>query len=1220
MNARRLILGPLVVLCALTALSVVAVAPALAARGHVFEKAFGRAGSGNGEFSEPQGVAVNESTGDVYVVDRGNSRVEWFSSTGVYEGQFDGSGTFEVKGTVESGTAAGFGGKPGEVETGQFSPPGGIAVDNDPSSPSFGDVYVVDVGHSVIDKFSVTGHYEGQLTGTCASAGMCPGSVISFSQISGVAVDSNGVVWVEQGPLFPVSETIDGFSDAVTNEFASSRASGARLGFPQPEFAVDSEGNFYVNESFGFVKLNSSGEELSGYALENIIDTEPLTGVAVELATNDLYVDNVTNVARFTSEGDLLERFGAGQLKEGTGVGVNSAAEAVYVADAATNTVEIYEPAPPASPTIESESISDVAADSATFDAGINPRGPSTEYRFEYGQCVSSAVSSCASSPYEASVPVPDGQIGSGFSIAEVTAHVQHLKAHTTYHVRVVAQNELGEESAEANVTTQTEPAGGQLVLPDDRQWEMVTPPQKEGADFDPIGETGVIQASADGDAIADLAATPTEANPAGNALTVNVLSTRDASGWSSQTIALPHTEATGLAVGNGYEHRFFSEDLSLGVVQPFGGFLALSPEASESTAYLHTDYLDGEVSDHCESSYQSASSCYKPLVDAANVPTGTRFGEIEDGKCRIFRCGPQFVGASPDAKHVVLSSAAQLTETSTEGKDALYEWNAGSLALVSILPKGEVNEAGGSMAEEATLGQGERTARSAISNDGSRIIWEGRTSSTGTFHLYLRDMVRGETVRLDLPESGSGTGSSAPVYMIASTDGSRIFFTDKAGLTAESSSGGSDLYEYDLNAPAGNRLRDLSVDTHAGEAAEVTNVIGASEEGSYVYFTAAGALVQGAVPGECGGGQPSSGDKSVCNLYVSHDGMTTLVAALSQEDFPDWMGNGIDLGHLTARVSPDGEWLTFMSQRSLTGYDTSDAVSGRPDEEVYLYHAEAQREGRPSLVCASCNPTGARPVGVAYEKINDALAGGDRVWNGATGIAANIPGWTLFSLGQSRYQSRYLSDSGRLFFNSSDALVAQDVDGTEDVYEYEPSGTGSCTQSVETFSERSGGCVGLISSGSSPEESAFLDASETGGDVFFLTKAKLVSEDFDTSLDVYDARECTAQASCFAASPVALAACETGEACKPAPTPQPPIFGAPASGTFSGSGNVVVQSGVKVAVASKSLTRARKLARALSACGKKKHPKQRAVCERKARSKYGAGKSVKANAKRGVR
>lgn len=53
--------------------------------------------------------------------------------------------------------------------TGQFSSPDGIAIDNnDPSSPSVGDVYVVDPGHNVIDKFSATGAYLSQLAETPA--------------------------------------------------------------------------------------------------------------------------------------------------------------------------------------------------------------------------------------------------------------------------------------------------------------------------------------------------------------------------------------------------------------------------------------------------------------------------------------------------------------------------------------------------------------------------------------------------------------------------------------------------------------------------------------------------------------------------------------------------------------------------------------------------------------------------------------------------------------------------------------------------------------------------------------------------------------------------------------------------------------------------------------------------------------------------------------------
>jgi len=315
------------------------------------------------------------------------------------------------------------------------------------------------------------------------------------------------------------------------------------------------------------------------------------------------------------------------------------------------------------------------------------------------------------------------------------------------------------------------------------------------------------------------------------------------------------------------------------------------------------------------------------------------------------------------------------------------------------------------------------------------------------------------------------------------------------------------------------------------------------------------------------------------------------------------------------ARVSPNGRWLAFMSRRELTGYDTQNAVSGLPneeagqqDEEVYLYDAEANR-----LVCASCNPTGARPVGEESAPENVTGQAGGR-W-----VAASIPGWLQYEgAGTHRpvYQARYLSDSGRLFFNSRDALVPQDVNGAWDVYEYEPPGIGSCSTSSVTFAERSGGCIGLISSGTSAEESSFLDASEDGSDVFFLTTAQLAPQDRDTAVDVYDAHECSTQAPCPA--PVTTPPpCTTGDACKPAPTPQPTLFGEPSSETFTGAGNVTPAT--TPVVKAKSLTRAQKLAEALKAC-RKKPKKKRAGCEMQARRSYGsaANKARKSRSKGG--
>ena len=248
------------------------------------------------------------------------------------------------------------------------------------------------------------------------------------------------------------------------------------------------------------------------------------------------------------------------------------------------------------------------------------------------------------------------------------------------------------------------------------------------------------------------------------------------------------------------------------------------------------------------------------------------------------------------------------------------------------------------------------------------------------------------------------------------------------------------------------------------------------------------------------------------------------------------------------------------------------------------------------------------------YLHLEDSLAGGDRVWPGTQWIAANVPGWTLYTVGLSLYQSRYLSDSGRLFFNSSDALVPQDTNGNEDVYEYEPAGVGDCSGASATFSGNVGGCIGLISSGSAFGESGFLDASETGNDVFFLTTGRLVSSDVDTSLDVYDAHVCSTVAPCAITPPAQPPECGSASSCRAAPPAQPSIYGAPASATFSGAGNLAPVAppspGGKPVAKGRALTRAQKLTKALAVCHKQKRRKQRAGCERSARKKYGAAKA----------
>jgi DNA-binding beta-propeller fold protein YncE len=828
---------------------------------------------------------------------------------------------------------------------------------------------------------------------------------------------------------------------------------------------------------------------------------------------------------------------------------------------------------------VDQEYATEVTSASATLKAQVNPLGSDAHYYFQYG----------TSSNYSSSAPAPPGaDAGAAESDVPLSVHLQALQPGTTYHYRIVL---LGEPDGtphttagpDRSFTTQAGPSD--LTLPDGRAWEMVSPPNKQGAGLIALGysQGSDIQAAVDGGGITYTANSPIEANPAGNRAIelTQIISTRHAPGdWESSDIATRHYEGAMIPkLGGEAEYKLFSSDLSLGYVEPFGDTpLPPLPSSAEPTVYL-----------------RNAGGAYEALVTTANVAPGVKFGAIEQGGLSYSRVSLE--SASPDLSHVVLySQVPLLTGAPATG---LYEWAKGHLKFVSVLP-------GGGTSEELYLGDG-RNYRGAISNDGSRLVLSGGSADRG---IYLRDTDREETLRISAAEGVSEPGGPIFRYMAADKDGSRIFFTSNARLTpdatASESKGTEDLYVFEVTSEAGQplagRLTDLSVDSNPGESAGVEAVLGAGEDGTDVYFLAGGVLGDGAEQGAAPAGR---------NLYFEHYDAATrswtsprFIAALGSGDELD-AAEGFGTGK-TSRVSPNGRYLTFMSERSLTGFDNRDANSDAPDEEVFLYDSSSGR-----LICPSCNPTGARPVGRFFASEQTLTDHGEN-WQGRW-LAGNIPGLTTENLGTALYQSRYLGDSGRLFFNSAVALVPADVNGKEDVYEYEPAGIGSCQgptygQSASVvFSEAVGGCIALISSGTSSEESAFMDASETGGDVFFLTLSKLTPSDYDTSLDLYDAHECTTSSPCAPVPSATPPPCTTGDACKPAPTPQPTLFGSPSSETFSGAGNVAAPT--PVAATPRSATLAQKLAKALKAC-RKKPKRRRASCKRQARSKYRAKRS----------
>jgi DNA-binding beta-propeller fold protein YncE len=828
---------------------------------------------------------------------------------------------------------------------------------------------------------------------------------------------------------------------------------------------------------------------------------------------------------------------------------------------------------------IESEFSTEVLASEAMLNTQINPLGHATSYVFQYG------TENCGEQPGSCTtLPNPPGNIGSGETGVTASVRLAGLKPATTYHYRVVASNSLGTTDGTEQVFT-TQEAEHPFTLADGRAWEMVSPPDKHGAPIEALTkEGGLALAAEDGDSITYVADGSIAEEPEGNRSPEmqQVLSTRTSEGWSSQDIATPNIRAEGIATGSAPEYRFFSPDLSLALVEPAGREPPLlSPEATQNTMYLR----------------DNATDTYLPLVTGANAPPGTSFGEHL-----------RFLGATPDLSHVVFHSTVALTQSPSGA--GLYEWSGGRLTLVSLLP------GGATLGHEPELGYYNVAAR-AISNDGSRVIFTTPSSEAFRGHLYMRDTLgEGQTIQLDAAQGvPEPVGGGSAQFQTASSDGSRVFFTDKQRLTADSTAepaegeaAKADLYECEVVEAAGKltcHLKDLTVDHSEGEHAAVQGLLfGASEDGGSVYLVAQGVLAEN----ENGNRETAQAGKD--NLYAlqetNGEWKTGFIAQLSNEDAPEWEGGKLaDTAFLTARVSPNGRYLAFMSAASPTGYDNIDQRSGKQDEEVYLYDSETH-----ALSCASCNPTGARPSGVL-----DTLEAGEgvgllvdrrKIWaelGHEHWLAGSIPGWTAQSDETALFQSRYLSDSGRLFFDSPDHLVPQAKNGKENVYEYEPAGVGSCQSP-------SGACLSLMSSGSSDRESAFLEATPSGDDVFFLTAAQLVPQDTDTAFDVYDARTCTPQSPCASPQEAPPAGCSITNACRPAPPAQQAPLGPSGTATSTVAGVNPAHPKPPGAVKSgepKPQTRAQKLARALKACKKIKAKRRRQACERKARRAYGA-------------
>jgi DNA-binding beta-propeller fold protein YncE len=1176
---------------------------ALSQRGHVFSFAFGGEGSGPGKFGAggPQALAVNESTGELFVVDQANGRVERFSCT-----------SSECT-TPESGPS-------------QLNVPGAesLVVINAKGHPH--SLFVA-TSALVIKRFTpelsegkVVGFKEGELKGWKEAGGPKE----EFSEILGLGEFEGHLYFYEEG----VVRELNGATlvKEIPAETECASRPGLALGPGETVYAAHERKNFArecEEEATVVSKFDSAGS-----LVNPAVNTENTTGVAVDSSTGDVYLDSVTALAAFGPSGSLIQNFAAGELARGAGIAIDAKTNTVYVADPGSNHVDVFEPAPAGLPAVNDLSSQNLTPTSERLTAEVDPSGADTHAYFQYG------TADCTTEPAACtSTPLPPGNdLGSVFGDVTTSVDVTGLQPATLYNFRIVAENANGKAEKAGILHTLPSSEG---LLADGREWELVSPPVKEGASVQPPGglggnsgsSGGIEQAATDGNSITYVMNGPAgREEPQGNRTLEGqqFVASRGEKEWASQDIVTPHEHAEGYPTVTPQEYQFFSNDLSRAIASPFGAQPRqeppLMPEVTEEERglYLRTDFASPGA--FC------VSRCYEPLVNSANDTQKEPFG----GKLH-------FLSATADVQHAVFFSTARLTADAPEG-GGLYEWAAdGSLQLVSILPNGTAAESE-DFGTGPELGAGNEPAsatearnyRGAISSDGTHVVWANLQRD----RLYVRNVSEGKTIQINkvckpLPEPNvcehfekeeeePATELDEVFFQLGSSDGSKTFFTDTARLTPESTLhptaafGPDDLYVYEADR---KRLTDLTALSLDGPAEVEGSVIGASKDGSTVYFVANGVLAPGAPPGNCVSGNNSAEQR--CNLYMDHYNSapgverweTTFITSLSGADAPDWSGarENPALSRMPSRVSPEGRYLAFMSQLPLTGYNNEDAnpaAAGARDEEVFLYDSASAH-----ITCVSCAPaTGANKEGRSHGVIGNGesplVVDGTATWSNRW-IAANLPGWMPLTQYIVANQPRYLSDQGRLFFDANDALVEQDTNGKMDAYQYEPSGVGSCAKTA--------GCVTLISSGTSNHESAFIDATSSGNDAFFLTDQALLSSDTDHAYDLYDARVC-GPSGCLK-PPVPVPPCANEEACRPSRTPPPSPGGSPTTSTggLAGNAGTVETRGEKVGKKpTVKLTKKQKLERALRSCRKryKKNKKRRLSCERSARRAYGSKSS----------
>jgi DNA-binding beta-propeller fold protein YncE len=275
-----------------------------------FVSKFASQGPNDGQVISPYDVVIDSSSGNVYIVDTGNSRVQKFTTDGSFIKKWGNQG---------SGNS-------------QFSFPSSIAID-----PA-GNIYVLDSGNSRVQKFTSDGSYitEWNIAGTKRG---------QFTVAPGIAIDpSSGNVYVSNTTGHNIIKySPDG---SYIDSWGENGYGDDQFSFPS-SIDVDRTGYVYVVDSgsHSIKKFTSEGKFITKWGSQGTGDSQFISPTAISTdASGNVYVVDTGNnrIQKFTSDGTFITKWSDGQFNKPSGIAIEPSSNNVYVVDTGNHQIDIF--------------------------------------------------------------------------------------------------------------------------------------------------------------------------------------------------------------------------------------------------------------------------------------------------------------------------------------------------------------------------------------------------------------------------------------------------------------------------------------------------------------------------------------------------------------------------------------------------------------------------------------------------------------------------------------------------------------------------------------------------------------------------------------------------------------------------------------------------------------------------------------------------------------